>query len=417
MFTDECPPVLNPDPCQECTCVQGRWNCVDKDCPLVVCSHPVQGECCPECTACLYEGTQYRSTQTFPHPRDQCQICRCLDGSVECIRRVCQSADCNNPRQNQCGCPSCQGCEYLGQEYRNDETFDDPRQACFVCQCEDGDVTCQQKTCQPVQCRNPSIGIGECCPVCPDVCEVDGVTYQDGETWRTTDDSCQQCVCRNGDISCRDIECLRRCSHPQQIVGECCPVCLGCTYEGIDYNDGELFTPPSDDCNRCQCLVGNVICTSVTCPRLDCQNPLTINGECCQRCPGCVHNGQVYDDGFQWRSTTDNCEECLCMGIEAQCHRLRCPPVTCTHPVQGDCCDSCEACQFNNVQYPLGDVFKPDDCTNCLCQNGNVQCDVIDCPILTCPFKVKDPGQCCERCRAQLSQEINFQTKQTYDAI
>ena len=47
----------------------------------------------------------------------------------------------------------------------------------------------------------------------------------------------------------------------------CYFICLSdCTYQGLLYQDGERFEDPTNNCQTCQCLQGNVRCENSDCP-------------------------------------------------------------------------------------------------------------------------------------------------------
>ena len=48
-----------------------------------------------------------------------------------------------------------------------------------------------------------------------------------------------------------------------------------------------------------------------------------------------------------------------------------------------------------------GDVFKSDKCTVCLCSNGEITCDTLQCKPLDCPLEdqYQPEHECCPKCR------------------
>ncbi len=70
-------------------------------------------------------------------------------------------------------------------------------------------------------------------------------TYADGESFP---DDCNTCTCRDGDVSCTEIDCGVTCVHNG-------------SYHGV----GDTF-PAGDGCNTCSCAeTGDVACTRLSC--------------------------------------------------------------------------------------------------------------------------------------------------------
>lgn len=49
--------------------------------------------------------------------------------------------------------------------------------------------------CPEVNCDNPVLVKGQCCPVCPMGCNVMGIEYRDGQTFIDFMNRCQVCTC------------------------------------------------------------------------------------------------------------------------------------------------------------------------------------------------------------------------------
>ncbi|XP_043944568.1 kielin/chordin-like protein [Protopterus annectens] len=395
-----------PDPsdslCTLCTCRSGSVQCLKKLCSPAPCSHPVIGPCdCPLCEGCHYQGRDYIDGQVFPARKGTCQECRCQRGEVTCSAKTCNKVTCPHPAVDLCTCPVCDGCFYNGRECSNGERFPDPSNKCNRCTCLNGGVTCVSLICPPVSCRNPVIPSGECCPVCSGRCSYQGQIYESGTTFDSPSDSCSKCTCLNEVVTCQKKPCAQQCSHPLPFLAPlCCPVCDHCFFEGLEFVNRQTYLSPSDPCQRCTCLNGNVICTPVVCPQVTCTNPINRPGECCQECPVCVYFGKEYEEGSHWISAMSNCQECSCVQGEVTCSELHCD-VSCRNPVPmaGQCCPICWDCMFEGLVYKNGNVFNPDSCQQCTCQEGNVHCDSISCPQLKCMHQVTDAGACCPRCR------------------
>lgn len=57
---------------------------------------------------------------------------------------------------------------------------------------------------------------------------------------------------------------------------------------------------------------------------------------------GCLHKGQERTNGEMWDDSSDPCAACVCREGSVRCDRKRCPSSNCKHPVQRQCCMSCE---------------------------------------------------------------------------
>ncbi|KAG9345614.1 hypothetical protein JZ751_008758, partial [Albula glossodonta] len=404
-----------PDPqdseCSECTCRAGTVQCVKKICPPAPCSHPAPGPCdCP--------GRSYIDGDIFAGRKGSCEECRCLRGEVTCGSKRCPKVTCQHPATDPCSCPVCDGCHFNGRDCKNGDRFPDPKNKCQRCTCLNGGVTCVSVTCPPPPCRNPITPPGECCPVCTGMCEHLGQVYESGTSFDSPSDRCDTCTCLNEVVSCRRKPCPQQCSHPLPL-GSCCPVCDGCLYEGVQYTSSQTFTPRSNPCQRCSCVRGNVACTPQVCPPTPCRNPVTPPNQCCPQCPVCFHKGQEYADGLHWISSTNNCQECTCVGGEVQCSEVTCK-LPCSHPSPpslGQCCPLCQDCFLDGVLYSDGDEFTLDGCrqleqkkrgelellwrSEIACEHGggDILCTSVECPKLTCMHQVTEPGTCCPRCR------------------
>ncbi|GFR97443.1 kielin/chordin-like protein, partial [Elysia marginata] len=103
----------------------------------VSCRDPGRDECgCPSCDGCEFLGQKVANQRTVPDPRDSCADCTCERGTMTCSKRTCSDdVSCRDPGRDECGCPSCDGCEFLGQTVANQKTVPDPRNSCSECTC------------------------------------------------------------------------------------------------------------------------------------------------------------------------------------------------------------------------------------------------------------------------------------------
>ncbi|XP_013383932.1 chordin [Lingula anatina] len=230
-------------------------------------------------------------------------------------------------------------------------------------------------------------------------------------------------------------------------------VSIKCKYEGMLYEDGETWVPNKTDvCTTCSCKRGQTQCQAVICPAAQCDNPVTLPGECC---PTCVQNekrvspsDQCYFPGDKKWHNADTpwhpyvhpfgfvvCAVCSCVPgkNEYNCTKLSCPPLTCSEQDairvrETDCCKVCPevtappansvvdqpkmqrdgtkaGCRVGESYYENGAEWNPRvhslgaiKCVTCKCKNGNAKCRRPRCPKLSCRRKKKVEGSCCRVC-------------------
>ncbi|XP_002721101.3 von Willebrand factor C and EGF domain-containing protein [Oryctolagus cuniculus] len=238
-----------------------------------------------------------------------------------------------------------------------------------------------------------------------------GAVYESGSHW--TEAGCSQCWCQDGKVTCGKVRCEAACSHPiPPRDGGCCPLCTGCFHSGVIRAEGDVFSPPNENCTVCVCLAGNVSCISPECPPGPCQAPP--QSDCCACVPGrCYFHGQWYADGAMFSGGGDECTTCVCQNGEVECSFRPCPDLACPREEwwlgPGQCCFTCReptpitGCSLddNGVEFPIGQIWSPGDpCELCICQaDGSVNCKRTDC-VDSCPHPIRIPGQCCPDCSA-----------------
>lgn len=383
---------VNPrDRCETCTCRLGNVACKASNCGIPKCQHPITTRCCPECNGCFYKSRTYRNRESFQDSRDPCVTCSCRDGDVTCVPKPCPAVSCKNPVQGQC-CAECSDCMYQGRRLRNGQRFRDNNNPCNECVCRQGSVSCTPLPCPTTSCSNPTQG--RCCPECRD-CMVDGRVFPNNQLVPSPPGSCQECVCRNGNKECRTKRCPSvQCSHP--IKRECCQECSDCLLDGVQRRNGEMFPDVGDRCRECHCVNGNVQCRQKICPdvRRQCNSPAV--SECCPKCQDCQYRDQFYPDGQSFPDVSDPCKECTCRSGNVDCVQRTCPATTCSHPIRGQCCPQCGSdCMYNNKLIRDRQSFK-ESCRTCTCVGGTVTCSGITCPSVQCTHPVYD--ECCKRC-------------------
>ncbi|CAM1154551.1 CRIM1 (predicted) [Pycnogonum litorale] len=257
-----------------------------------------------------------------------------------------------------------------------------------------------------------------------------GDIHQDGHTWF---DGCRQCYCHKGKEMCALIICpVPSCPNPFISHGQCCPRCVsgaGTTslnevtmtvcqaVDGNYYVEGETWR--INKCTECICHEGHVLCEVQSCPPVPCTKPIYLEGQCCASCqrvaqksaenevdtPCLSEDGLIkYDDGATWQLTS--CRSCICNHGNVECYSQDCPQVTCNRPVhrKNQCCPVCldsvvgYACEFANSIYNNEDKWNVDECTSCVCLNGQVMCTKKLCNT-RCDNPIEVIGQCCPLCR------------------
>ncbi|KAM9606035.1 von Willebrand factor C and EGF domain-containing protein isoform 3-T3 [Morphnus guianensis] len=145
----------------------GSVSCKRTDC-VETCPYPIRipGQCCPDCSAgCTYMGRIFYNNETFPSVLDPCLSCICLLGSVACSPVDC-AIFCTYPfhPEGEC-CPVCNDCNYQGRKVVNGQTFTPEGQPCTRCTCQLGEVSCEKRLC-PRSCAEPAVMPAACCPPC-----------------------------------------------------------------------------------------------------------------------------------------------------------------------------------------------------------------------------------------------------------
>ncbi|PIO23018.1 hypothetical protein AB205_0049070, partial [Aquarana catesbeiana] len=214
------------------------------------------------------------------------------------------------------------------------------------------------------------------------------------------------CVClQNGNVQCLTKRCPPlACSEPYPVPGECCPQCpvppADCPYTGITYRHMQRFYDPSDKCRDCICNNGTVTCQRKPCAPTPCTHPL--QGDCCRSCDG---NIAFFYDGSMYSVASIHCF--LNCGKELKnelvnCQRVPCSQ-DCSHPVPSPlspCCPVCDRCLYEGNEYSNRQTFNSlsNPCLRCVCLEGSVTCTHVVCPQIYCANPVSKPGQCCKEC-------------------
>uniref|UniRef100_A0A8C7U4L1 Chordin n=1 Tax=Oncorhynchus mykiss TaxID=8022 RepID=A0A8C7U4L1_ONCMY len=145
-----------------------------------------------------------------------------------------------------------------------------------------------------------------------------------------------------------------------------------CFFESQHHAHGSLWTPNYNNCFTCSCQKRTVICDPVICPVLTCSRTIQPEDKCCPVClerkdpknmktperldehpEGCYFEGdqKMHAPGSTWHPFVPpfgyiKCALCTCKGAtgEVHCEKVTCPALTCSRPVRrspSDCCKEC----------------------------------------------------------------------------
>ncbi|XP_041480022.1 chordin-like isoform X2 [Lytechinus variegatus] len=198
-----------------------------------------------------------------------------------------------------------------------------------------------------------------------------------------------------------------------------------CFFEGRYHAPMSTWSPDYDrNCTTCTCKKTVTICDPVICPQLSCENSVIAPGECC---PSCPKPEEPEEPGCHYKGDNKS-------GGQLNCSRLACPPLDCPKPIRlnaNDCCQVCpepepttppteppvddtllqadeveKGCSFlgefyrNGAEWhPLVSPFGTMSCVRCRCRNGQAKCKGRTCPQLNCQETIRTKGECCPRCK------------------
>uniref|UniRef100_A0A3P9Q9E7 Cysteine-rich motor neuron 1 protein n=1 Tax=Poecilia reticulata TaxID=8081 RepID=A0A3P9Q9E7_POERE len=381
------------DDCTFCQCVDGDPHCTAMACKQS-CQNPVKipGECCPFCEEPSYETVSpllcpplencslsgNECPYGFQQDHNGCLLCQCLNNdSCPDLGKYCPLQCPTGYEKDDLGCEVCE-CSILTPKCRTLTcTKTCPygyvnKHGCEMCRC----VKCPPFTCDKY-CSNGYRQNRKGCNICtckgssgtPGFCLTsNGRRYEEGDSWH---DGCRDCYCLSGREMCVLISCpMPSCSQPVVKSGQCCPTCEDESGsgqpEGMDMvvcraPGGELYVEGEtwnlNECMRCTCRKGRVLCDIEVCPPALCQTPVRNKDTCCHMCP------------------------------ETESNLL---------PVNGSQQEFCITAEGDMLQ--AGDSWKANACTSCTCNNGTIQCFSQHCPAASCRVPVLLKGQCCPHC-------------------
>ncbi|XP_077096589.1 cysteine-rich motor neuron 1 protein isoform X1 [Siphateles boraxobius] len=391
------------DDCTFCQCVDGEPHCTAMACKQS-CQNPVKipGECCPFCEEPSYETVspllcpplencslsgndcpfgfqqdpsgcllcQCVSNETCPdvslycsldcptgYDKDiyGCEVCECSVSAPKCRPMICNKTCPYGYVRNKHGCEMCRcvRCPPFTCDKNCVDGYKKSRKGCSVCVCKDTHRSVSSTV------SSVTISSGFCLAA-------GGRRVEEGDVWH---DGCRDCFCHAGREMCVLISCpVPSCAHPVLRPEQCCPGCEADESgsgqpEGMDmvvcrapggelYVEGETWS--LDECTRCTCRQGRVLCDAEVCPPLLCHAAVKSKDTCCSVCPEdalepvdssgqeCVSSaGEIRLSGDSWR--IDACRSCTCRDGAVQCFSQTCPTLPCRVPVlrKGQCCPQC----------------------------------------------------------------------------
>nr|XP_025034940.1 chordin [Pelodiscus sinensis] len=144
-----------------------------------------------------------------------------------------------------------------------------------------------------------------------------------------------------------------------------------CFFEGQHRAHGSRWAPAYDrKCSLCSCQKRTVICDPILCQPLNCTQQVHLEDRCCPVCEGCYFDGDKTwrGAGTRWHPVVPpfgliKCAICTCKGAtgEVHCEKVQCPRLTCSNPVRvspSDCCKQCPAPEKSPPE--LSDMMQAD---------------------------------------------------------
>ncbi|KAK3098531.1 hypothetical protein FSP39_020373 [Pinctada imbricata] len=335
---------------------------------------PLQDAPCPTCG-------QFQSLE---------QQMKLLYSSQESLSKKLQQAENRISALEQCECRK--SCYQNGTSYKEGEVWH--KDQCTVCGCRDGRVDCHPVDCPPAECDHPIYRDRECCPVCLTNCFYSGKYFNHGESFSPR--VCVTCTCDDGRMECKRLDPEENCPNlncPEEkrlhIQGECCPVCEGTDFcgQGHDCHDNATCLNLATR-YMCQCDIG-FRGDGINCEDID--ECLTKGGKFGHHCNGntrCVNTVGSYMCKCASGYTPDNPYSCTeeelneCLPGSHTCHkdaeclnqegRYSC---MCKHGYTGDghtCTPMCTGVCLNG-----GKCVAPNVCE---CRHGYIglNCELAD---------------------------------------
>uniref|UniRef100_A0A6Q2YQE5 Neural EGFL like 2 n=1 Tax=Esox lucius TaxID=8010 RepID=A0A6Q2YQE5_ESOLU len=421
------------DGCRNCTCTNGTVHCETvscqpPQCPAGTAPSYVKGACCKECQpVCLFrtEVLVEGDLKAMHDISGRCQMYECKERTMHRVVATTPCPELNCPESEQVTlddrcCKVCRGHDFCGEGHSCVEHSDCVNlEARACCTCKDGFRPLREDN---AYCED----IDEC---------AEGKHYCRENTMCVNTPGSFMCVCHTGYIRIDDFCCtehdecvtgLHSCDQNalcfNTVGGHSCSCKPGYTgngtickaiCDGLCQNGGTCVSPNNCICQpgftgkRCEtdineCKTGRNTCANdTTCFNLeggyDCRCPHGRN------CSGdCIHDNKVKHNRQIWVLENDRCSVCSCQTGQVMCRRMVCD---CENPTADlFCCPECDPrlsslCLHQNglLTYGSGDTWV-DNCQQCQCLQGQVDCWPLSCPPVDCEFTVVPEGECCAHC-------------------
>ncbi|XP_060100930.1 protein kinase C-binding protein NELL2 isoform X4 [Heteronotia binoei] len=412
------------DGCKNCTCMNGSIQCEALICPVTDCppnSAPtyVDGKCCKECQGHNFcsEGQKCLENSFCRNLNDRA-VCSCRDG----FRAL---------REDNAYCEDIDECAE-GRHYCRENTVCVNTPGSFMCICKTGYIRIDDYSCtEHDECLTNQHNCDENA-LCFNTVGGHNCVCKPGYTGNGT--VCKAFCkdgCRNGGA------CIASnvCACPQGFTGPSCETDIDECSDGFiqcdsratcinlpgwyhcecrdGYHDNGMFSPSGESCEDIdECSTGRHSCANDTiCFNLDggydCRCPHGKN------CTGdCIHEGKIKHNGQIWVLENDRCSVCSCQSGYVMCRRMVCD---CENPtVDLFCCPECDPrlssqCLHQNgeILYNSGDTWVQ-NCQQCRCLQGEVDCWPLPCPETECEFSILPENECCPHCVTDPCQADTF---------
>uniref|UniRef100_A0A8C7ZZL3 Neural EGFL like 2a n=1 Tax=Oryzias sinensis TaxID=183150 RepID=A0A8C7ZZL3_9TELE len=378
------------DGCKNCTCTNGTVHCEAISCPPPQCpagTAPayIKGACCKECQpVCLFGGRELveGDQRAVRDSSGRCLLFECRVSNKKEMRSL--NLFFSVPPAGHDFCSEGHGC-LEHSDCVNLEAGD-------CCVCKDGF--------RPLRDDNA---------YCDDIDEcAEGKHYCRENTMCVNTPGSFMCICHTGYIRIDDYSCTEH--------DECLSGLHNCDENALCFNmvgGHSCSCKPGYTGNGTVCKGKTLKFTSSPSPFPNAQMFLSMcfnleGGYDC-RCPhghnctgDCIHDNKVKHSGQIWVLDNDRCSVCSCQAGQVMCRRMVCD---CDNP-NADlfCCPECDPrlssqCLHQNglLTYGSGDTWV-ENCQQCQCLQGQVDCWPLPCPPVDCEFTVVPEGECCPRC-------------------